>query len=222
MLTVFVFEPSRAPLTPDSREAQELAETELAKAKYSDEPGLIQRFFNWVGDKLSDLLTISVDGEIDWGFVPALLLLVLIVGVALAVGVIARRRQIPLDTSGSRAPMFDDTRTSAELLTSAHAARGRGDLDTALVDSYRAAIRLLEDRRYIDVVPGMTALESATAGSAAVGEPELFHACATWFNRVYYSSFHASEEALADVDRLVALVGGLRARPASRTTAVVT
>lgn len=191
-----------APFTPDSDDAQRLAADELAKGMYSDTPSIAERFFQWFGEAVWRVTTTIVPTEGGAGSYIAIFLIISIIGVVIFSAL--RRSRLGYGSSGrgARTELFDDDRSSKQLFAAANKAENAGDLNLTVVELYRAIIRALDERALITVVPGMTALEAARAGSQRIGAPELFFRCASTFNEIYYWSGQATPD---DVQALRAL-----------------
>ncbi len=204
---------SGAPLTPDADQAQQWAESELSKAKYNDSPGLLERIVNWLFDRLADIIP-AFDGSST--FMRFVVITIVIALVALAVFLLARLGSRGRTQRGavkqSLQPLFDDVRTSKELFASADDAVRRGDKNLAVVERYRGVIRLLDERGYIVVRPGMTAYEAAVEGTTVSKAGHLFYPSAQWFNGIYYSDAQANDEALGVTRALQETMSKLPAR----------
>ncbi len=195
-----------APFTPDADDAQRLAQDELAKGMYADSPTLMERFLNWLAETL---MRIGLEISPGSGGAGSYLIILLIVLVIVAVIFFAvRRSRIGAVGAGrtSRTELFDDLRSSRQLFAAADKAERSGDLNLAVIELYRAIIRLLDERGLITVVPGMTALEAAKAGATRLEAEDLFSRCAVTFNEVYYWHGQAGRDdvrALHDLRRKI-------------------
>lgn len=181
------------PPTPSSDEAREVAERELAKAKYSTDPGFIDQFKDKVIDRIFDALS-NLTGT---GNSTLLIIIVTIIAVLIVAFALSRVRRRGIQSSvepRANAPMFDDERSSAELFASADDAERWGNLNLALVERFRGIIRLLDEKALLTVVPGLTANEAARAGASAISSPDALHATAHVFDSIYYGDGHATHE----------------------------
>ncbi|WP_447924874.1 DUF4129 domain-containing protein [Georgenia muralis] len=154
------------PVRPDADEARRWAQEELAKAAYSDSPGLVERFLDWLGRILGRV------GELDTLTPPELVPVLLVVGLVVVL-VLARvlggrvRRGRARDVATGTA-LFEDDRSSADLHAAADAAARRGDHVAAVLDRFRAIIRGLDERGALDDRAGLTAHEAAALAAGAL------------------------------------------------------
>lgn len=161
--------PVGVPVRPDAEEARRWAQEELAKAAYSDSPGLVERFLDWLGRILGRV------GELDTLTPPELVPVLLVVGLVVVL-VLARvlggrvRRGRARDVATGTA-LFEDDRSSADLHAAADAAARRGDHVAAVLDRFRAIIRRLDERGALDDRAGLTAHEAAALAAGAL--PDL-------------------------------------------------
>ena len=190
--------------TPSDGAAQEWAREELAKNKYHYGETLLQKLIKWLGK----ILELSF-GKIAKGSTADLVvwILALLIGaicIFLLIKYIRTRRKLYAATQSSEvsAPIFNDTRSSAELLEAAQLALREHDDDLFVIETFRAVIRILEERKVIAVHPGLTATEAAAVGAHKLGSEELFLRSAQWFNRIYFADEHASQSALNDLNSL--------------------
>lgn len=189
------------PFTPDADTAQQLAEAELSKAMYDHSPSLLSRFLQWLFERLNIVVNELNPGEGGTGNLVVIIGLALFV-VAVIVFAYRRSRASSAPASREREQLFDDDRTSAELFKAADRAEQAGDLNLAVVERFRAIMRLLDERELIHVVPGMTAQEAAEAGSRKLGHIDEFSAGAQLFNDVYYWHHQATAADVESVHRL--------------------
>ncbi|MEW6890375.1 DUF4129 domain-containing protein [Trueperella pyogenes] len=182
---------------PDSETARQLAEDELSKAMYDHAPNLFQRFLEWLFTRIDIVVSHLSPGDGGAGNIAVIVAIGVLVVVIIAIA-IRHARSTSARFARGRTQLFDDNRTSTALFAAAKRAELAADLNLAAIERFRAIIRLLDERKTIDVVPGMTALEAARAGSARLGHEELFLACAQLFNDVYYWHGQATED---DVQR---------------------
>jgi hypothetical protein len=154
------------PVDPDAAEAQRWAEEELAKQIYSDDPGLLQRLGEWFLGLFEGIGRIGA--VTPPAVVPALVVLAF-VGVLVAAlllgGRVRRRRAAESRTSHE---LFEDERTSADLLAAADAAARRGDWETAVLERFRGVVRRLDERSVLEDRAGLTAHEAASLAAGAL------------------------------------------------------
>ncbi|WAP52728.1 DUF4129 domain-containing protein [Arthrobacter sp. ATA002] len=187
------------PVVPDESQGREWAERELSRSVYADaRPGLLDRFWQWLGEFFADLL----DGIS--GVDPSLgvLLLAACAAAVLAAAVFlvrprlnARRRRGLFDTAETREAV-DHRRLAAE-------AAARGEWNTALAERLRAVIRSAEERVILEPQAGRTAAEAGHALSASfpAAAPEV-RWLARRFDEVRFGHLPA---AAADAERAAAL-----------------
>ncbi len=192
------------PVELDRDEARELAERELAHPRYDSDPPLLQQAFEWVIEKLNELLS-AAGGVLSGptGLVLLVLIFVIAAAILLRYGPPARRRRSHAET------VFGETKRSArEYRAAADAAAEAGRWSEAVTERFRAIIADLEERAFIDVRPGMTADEAAQEASQAL--PSLgsdLPSTAALFDSVYYGGLKATED---DDRRLRAIEAAVR------------
>jgi hypothetical protein len=202
--------PLDAPLDPSSEEARRWLLDELAKAQYNPQPGLVERFLEW----LDDLLSATPTGGAPSVLVPVVI--VLLVAVLVLVLVTVLRREVR-PAGATRGHVLDVPDVDAATLRRrAREARDRGDWDAAVLDGVRAVARSSVERVVLDDAPGRTAHEVALAlASPFPGEAAALLRAADAFDAVRYGDRRATPEQARDVialdDRLVTT------RPAART-----
>ena len=146
------------PLDPTSAQAREWLEAELRKGVYQDDPGLLQRLWDWVTRVLGE--TTAEGGLPPWTIWLAVLLGVGVLALLVARSVRAERRM----TRPRRAGVLDGpTRSAAEHRAAARAALAVGDADTAVLEGFRAIARSAVERTLLDDLPGRTAHEVSVA-----------------------------------------------------------
>jgi hypothetical protein len=177
-------------------EARRRAEEELAKAKYGGRnPGwdsLLERISRWL-ERLSDLyLRLTRSGQpgdgVSWGFVVAVLVLLVALGLVIwKVGLPRWRGR----TAAGRLDLVPGT-PAADYRNLAEAAAERGDWPAAVRDRFRGLVREMETRTLLQVRPARTAWEAAVTVARVVpaAEADLFLG-ADLFNRVVYGDQHA-------------------------------
>lgn len=158
-----------APVDIGRDEARERAVRELTERVYADaEPSWWQRASSWAWRQLAELLdgaSGAVSG-IGWVLLLALLVTGVIVVIVLRTGAIQRQRRAPSAT------VFGDAlRPASEHRADAERAGLEGRWDAAVIESFRAVARRLEERGILDPRPGRTADE--TVNEAARYFPAL-------------------------------------------------
>jgi hypothetical protein len=187
--------------------ARDAARRELSDPRYRvDEPSFVERAYQWVMDKIGEMLGDLVD--ITPGGVTsltAILVIVVLMAIALRLGLgpVGLRDALTDRRRGSRSRTADEYRAEAEELAA------RGELKEAVRARFRAIIRELEQRGVLDPRAGRTAGEIAREGGAAVPAiAEDLRSVAATFDRVYYSRRPAER---ADYDTVRAADERIRA-----------
>lgn len=179
------------PVEPDRGTARGWARDELADPVYeAAQPGLFERAFTWLWDRLSDL---EVPEGPAGGIGLAVLVLLVLLGVAVVVLVVGPGRRAA--RVRDHEVFADTTRTADEHRAAAdeHAAGGRWDL--AVRERFRAVVRSLEERTVLDPRPGRTADEAAREAAASLpGTAEDLTRGARVFDDVWYGGRAASPE----------------------------
>lgn len=198
------------PFTPDADTAQQLAQTELSKAMYDHSPNLLERFIQWIFERLTTVTSQLSPGEGGAGNLTVIVVLVLLV-IAVIFFAVHHSRATSAPAARQRKQLFDDDRTAAVLFMAADRAEQVGDLDLAVVERFRAIMRLLDERDLIHALPGMTAQEAAQEGSLKLGHVEAFSSCAQLFDDVYYWHRHATAADLESTRELQYVVSSSEA-----------
>lgn len=197
------------PVELDRDEARELAERELAQPRYDSDPPLLQRAFEWVIEKLNELLS-AAGGVLSGptGLVLLVLIFVIAAAILLRYGPPARRRKSHAET------VFGETKRSArEYRDAADAAAKAGRWSEAVTERFRAIIADLGERAILDVRPGMTADEAAREASQVL--PSLssdLPSAAALFDAVYYGGLEAAEDDDRRLRAIEAAIRGQRSR----------
>ncbi|MFL6070535.1 MAG: DUF4129 domain-containing protein [Actinomycetes bacterium] len=197
-----------APIDVGRDEARDLAHRELAQKVYVDaQPSWWERASTWAWDHFNELLDKAGGalGGAGWLFVLALVVVAIVVVIAWRTGSLERRHR------GSSTPVFGDQLTSAsEHRRQAELAAGRGDWNTAVIESFRELVRDLEERGALDPRPGRTADEAAREAGSLFPDAgaELLDAAST-FDEVAYSDRAGTSEGYHLVHRVAT---GLRMR----------
>lgn len=153
------------PLTPSADEARDWARTELSKAIYDQSPTLWDRIRDWLGDLWARLF--QSDNLLGPALLPVIVLLgvALVVGIAVLIGGPIRRRRLR-GVGGSMEVLDDDARSSAQLRAAADAAAAAGDHALAVLERFRSVVRSLDERAVLEDRRGRTAHEAAVAAGA--------------------------------------------------------
>ncbi|NYH91629.1 DUF4129 domain-containing protein [Actinopolymorpha rutila] len=211
--------PGEPPIDIGGADAARAARDELTKGIYHrDEPGLVSRVLVWARDWLADVFgriaAVSPGGW--WGLVALAAVVVLaVVVVRWRVGALARTRA---RTDGT---VFAGTvRSAAEYREAARAAAARDDHEAAVRDGFRALVRELEERTFLDERPGRTADEVAREGSVIAPEAAAsLRTAAREFDEVCYGGRVATVRAYDEIRAADDAVRRIR-RPAGAAGAV--
>jgi hypothetical protein len=192
-----------APLRPDPEEARRLLQQELTDRDYvAAQPTWLDRaadaFWSWIeGVRFGDAQ----------GAPAAALAILLVVVLAAVVGVVLVYGVPHLERRSARSGQLfgdDDDRDAAALRASAREAAAAGDLDRAVVESFRALARALVERDVLSTTPGTTARTVGDrAGRLFPERADRLHAAARAFDEVRYLDRPATETAwreIADLD----------------------
>lgn len=157
------------PVTPDADTAREWAREELAKAEYIDQGTTwFESFLQWLQELFDGV------GSLGGAIGPLGTILLVVLAVA-AVGIIVWLVLGPLRRSrraaAAGAVFDDDGRSSQQIHDAAATAGDEAQWDLAAMEWFRAAVRLMEERRMIVDSPGATAREAAVRIETAV--PDL-------------------------------------------------
>ncbi len=174
------------PVTGDA--AQQAARDELRRLMYHrNDPSLIDRFFNWLGDRSSHLVDGSISGS-------SLLIVVILIGAVLIFAVVRagrpRRRTGGPAAPDPLAPRGDvDHRQLAERF-SAEARYGE-----ALREWLRAAVQNIEGRGLLEPRPGRTGSEIAReAGLVLPDAAPPLQVATTAFDEIWFGERPARAE----------------------------
>ena len=204
------------PIEITGDEARRKAVTELLDPVYAaNEPPWWQRLASWVMQRLGDVIE-AVAGRAS-GLVWVLVLLGILVLVAV---VVVRRTGGLRGTSQQRVgAVVGATRSAAEHRRAAEQAAAAGDWSTAVLERFRATVRVLEERGVLDERPGRTADEVATEAPAPVpDETATLVRAAQVFDAVVYGELPATAEAYAAVVRADDLAGRISPHRSAVTT----
>lgn len=197
-------------------DARQLAEHELAKAKYHEGESLLHRLLQWILSKFDGFVNYFTDGSgPNWTRILLVALLIAVVAV-----VVWRLRQVRIETS-IRTPrpqaafLAGVTASPEELMTHAERCVHAGSFADAVVFAYRAVFVSASSRQIITMVPSTTPLAAGVALSEAL-TTDAFSG-ALLFNEVLYSDHVPSAEqatwALEDARSLCARIEAHSASP---------
>lgn len=208
--------PLDAPLDPSSDEARRWLEEELAKGAYNPQPGLVERFLEW----LDRLLSATPEGGAPSFLLPVVL--VVFVAVLALVLLAVLRREVRRAGPGSGHVLDVPDLDAATLRARARAAAERGDWDGAVLDGVRTVARAGVERVVLDDAPGRTAHEVALALAVPFpGESPALLSAADAFDAVRYGHRRASQEQARDVLALDERLAGTRPAPATSPASAV-
>ncbi|WP_435199794.1 DUF4129 domain-containing protein [Janibacter sp. GS2] len=183
------------PLTPDSPEARDWLERELATPTYQDEQGLLGRLLEWIVRQLGGGPVGAVPGPVLW----ALLLVVVVTVTVVAVRALRRN---PTSGPAGEGEIFADARprTAQEHRRAARAAMAAGEHDRAVLEAFRGMARDGVERTLVPESPGVTVHEvvvALTRAFPAKGEALAFSAAT--FDDVRYGDTHTDAATVAVV-----------------------
>jgi hypothetical protein len=157
--------PGFVPPTPDAETARRLVRDELTDPIYSQEPSLLERALDWLGNQLADL---TVDpAAIQPGVAAAVIAGAALVAVLVALYVGGPVRRSRRKRASDGAVLGDDVRTADEIRADADRHAAAGEWDLATLDRFRALLRALEERAVLEDRPGRTAHEAADEAGRA-------------------------------------------------------
>ncbi|GAB2783858.1 DUF4129 domain-containing protein [Streptomyces daliensis] len=175
------------PVTVPRVPAREAAERELSKARYHEnDPSLLQQLFDWVWERVNNLLSAAA-GATPGGWVGlavlVLVLVLLVVVLRLRLGTFR-----PTSSSQDSALFRDGPRSAADHRAAAEAHASAARWSEALQERMRAIVRSLEERALLDPGPGRTADEAATeAGRELPDHAPALRSAAHDFDEVTYA-----------------------------------
>lgn len=200
--------------------ARAAARRELERSEYHhDDPGLVQRVLDWVGNHISSLF----DGGA--GSNTMLLLLLLVAGVIVVLAVRAGRPAFRRRRAGSGAAGDTDVDLLASADSRTHrraAARfdAEGRHAEALREWLRAAIATVEERGVLAPRPGRTGAATAReAGPALPSAAGELSEAMTSFEQVWFGAREATAEDVARARTAADAVAAARITAADATTA---
>jgi len=178
--------------------AQDEARRELRKAIYHvADPSPVQRFMNWLFDKIGRLLDGAV--RVAPGGLPSL------VGVVIVIVAIVVALRLGLGPARLRDALTDRRRgaaakTAAEYRAEAETLAAQGKYKDAIRARFRAIVRELEERGVLDPRPGRTAGEIAReAGAAVRAVADDLRTAAAAFDEAWYGRRDAGQAEYARV-----------------------
>lgn len=189
------------PLDPSSQQARQWLVEELRKPIYHTEPGLWERFKEW-------LLALLNGAGPSVGAPPWVLIVLVALILVGAVALLARnlRRSARMTETGRGGVLEEQGMDAAAYRVRAAQAAVAGDHDGQLLDSYRALAASALERTLLGELPGRTAHEVALELSPVF--PDAAHRlreAADSFDAVRYGGLHcdagtAAQVAALDVD----------------------
>lgn len=188
--------PLEIPVELSREEAQQLAQAELQKGKYTDPWAWFTDLIRWLDRMLNDLLSFtdptrleqSSGSVVAWIVIGVLLVGVIILVWRVGIPRLTASRDKVVETEAHLSPV--DYRSRAE------DAASKGDWIGAVTERFRAMVRDLEDRTLLQRRIGRTATEVATlAGRAVPSQATNLSATATFFNDVLYGDHPADRDA---------------------------
>jgi hypothetical protein len=201
--------PAEPPIDIGRDEAADAAARELANPIYHADQGLVATIFNWIVERIVDLLAAAATVA-PGGYLSLVVLLVVVVAavvvIRLRIGAVGRA------AGGARELFEGGPVAAAEHRRAAEAFAARGEWAEAVRARLRAVVRGLEERDLLDVRPGRTADEAAReAGSVLPQCAADLAAAARTFDEVWYGGREATAEMDAQLRAVDAAV--TRARP---------
>ena len=191
------------PVDPDRETARRWLEAELDRPGYAVRESWVRRLLTWLGDRLPDL---SLDGQLPaWTSWVAIALVAVAVAGLLWFAARDRWRRAALTGRPERDHVFgaEGRLSAAAYRERSRAAASAGDLDTALLDGYRALTAAAHERTLLDAGPGRTAHEVAVRLAAVFpGRAADLAVAADRFDAVRYGGRHADAEQVAQVHAL--------------------
>lgn len=186
------------PVDPDAETARRWLTEELSDRAYRETEGLIPRILRWISELFSGSGT--VDLGLGWWTLIGAAAVAVVVAVALVVaGPVRRSRR----TRTPEAVLGDSLRSAQDWRESAARAARQGDHAAAVLDSFRALVRSLEERALLDERPGRTAAEAAhEAEPRFPAHAPALHDAGRVFDEVCYGDRPGS---LGDYERMAAL-----------------
>ena len=192
--------PLEVPVRIGRDEAQRRAAEELAKAKYGGTPEwlveLAEQADRWLQRIVDLFIRILVErgqgGGVNWGFLLAVVILLV------AIGLVVWRVGLPRWRPRRRdaAVAVDSNRPAADYRAMAEQHASRGDWAAAVRDRFRALVRELEAQAILDIRPARTAWEAAYRTSQVLPTcGEALQAGAESFNAVVYGDRPADSAA---------------------------
>lgn len=192
---------AEVPVTPDSDEARQWAQEELAKQVYEDaKPGWAEQLGNLVLQALGELLD-SV------GVAPAHTGLVIVgslIVVAALIIVLVLRPKLNRRRQQSEAVFTAAVAlSSGEHRSRAQAAAAEGDYYTAVTEQFRALVRAAEERDVSTPAPGRTAVEIAAELERAFPDHAgQLHRAAELFNAARYGQTPPTADMFEELHRV--------------------
>ncbi|GAA4370073.1 DUF4129 domain-containing protein [Paeniglutamicibacter cryotolerans] len=183
---------------PNGQEADRLLQEELMRAEYAS--GVPQLLRDFLEARLRELLDFLHEFDAMTSTPGKIMLLVLAMILAVLCAVFVRvRRSHRIEEPGYDLGLVPEL-TCAGYRARATAAAAAGNNALACLESFRAMVRLAEERTVLGTQPGRTAFEAATALMPAFpAQAQRLCAAAAFFNELRYGQHEAST---ADYARL--------------------
>lgn len=144
-------------LDPSPDEARRWVVAELAKDDYQDRRSLLQRLFQWLGDRLSDLQSSPGSGPVS---LPSFVIAGVAVALLLLLGYFATRIRRERRTVTTRSSVLDGSDLTADQLRArAATAMTENRWHEAVLDYTRAIARDADSRTLLTDAPSLTAHE---------------------------------------------------------------
>lgn len=182
---------------PDADGARDLLERELSKPEYNAPDNILQRFVDWLFQRLESLLAV-VPGS---GWLSGLLVVLVLAIVAVAAVFATRHRLRDRTRRSASGTVLDEVNMSAgDYRARARRAASDHDWDGCLLDSYRALTASAGERTLLDDAPTRTAHEVADRLAVTFAERAAdLRWSADAFDRVRYGEISCNQ---ADAERV--------------------
>ena len=186
--------------TPD--ELRDRADEVLSDPKFeTSEPGLIDRFVDWVQELFSDLLEFATGSTVFGGVAVGWIILAAMIG--LIVFFLARYlpgfSSVKLETVGATVSTRKNRRGRAEWLAEAEAADQNGHHREAVRARYKATVAGLIEQDELPDTVGATATELANSFQADAARTDPFGSSTEAFSDVWYGGDDADQSDSARV-----------------------
>lgn len=178
-------------IEPSPEDARSSVRRELLKPEYH-ETDPIGRLLDWLDRVLGDGIE-AASGLSSFSTFAVMLIAVVLIGAL--IWLISRTRAAPRQPKTAEVLFADEILSAAQLRASAETALRERRYSDALVDGFRALAARQIERGRLDISPGTTAREAATAlGAEFPGERSHMEATAALFDAVLYGGRTAERE----------------------------